>query len=189
MGQPRGILTAEDRLHDLGRAQKAAEQRRLLRQAYEPIYRKYRTVIPSIFTRNGEASVHMVRRDPGGLIERLIEAGVFTLDTAAELRWGIRLVHTPNVSVYLPNADPLNRLADEQVLVRDPSDTFIYASPVRIGPRLFAVVPDEMPPHDTLPSGHRVVTVDRLTREFVGTFGLRLDLLAAFDAFAHPASG
>lgn len=115
------------------------------------------------------------------IIEALKDSAVFTLDTASELRWGVRLVRTPNVSAYLRDADRLEELAANGVLVRDKTDTFIYASPFPVGPRLFAAVNTELPPHEALPSGHRVVTTDRLVREFIGTLGLRLDLLTLLD--------
>ncbi len=152
-----------------------------MRQAYEPIYRKYRAVVPSIFTRQGDARVHVIQSDPALVIGRLKRGAIFTLDTAADMRWGLRLVHAPNMAAYLPCADVLDALEAEGVLVPDTSNTFIYAPPFPVGPRLFSVVTEETPPHEELPHGFRVVTVDRLVREFIGTFGLRLDLLAALD--------
>ena len=130
---------------------------------------------------SGLQGVYEIRSSEAAIIEALKDSAVFTLDTASALRWGARLVRTPNVSAHLPDVSRLGRLEADGVLVRDTTNTFIYASPFPVGPRLFVAVSSELPPHETLPSGHRVVTTDRLVREFIGTFGLRLDLLTLLD--------
>lgn len=183
MSRDSAVLSAEERFRKLQRAKEAKTRQRLLRWAYQPVYDKYRAVVPSIFARNGKVNVYNAVADEGRLIDSLKGLAVFTLDTAARLRWGIRLVNAPNVCAYLQRADDLKPLASRGLIEPNPVGSFIYAPPFRTGVRLLAVMTPELPPHETLASGHRVVTTDFLVREYLGVIGLRLDLFTLLDTY------
>lgn len=190
MPQSSSVLSTEERFRQLLRAKQAKARQNLLRQAYEPIYRRYRAVTPSLFARNGELHAYDALVDEATITASLKAPAVFTLDTSARLRWGLTLVNAPNVCAYLRDADSLEELARQGLARPQPADPFIYAPPFKTGTRLFAVITPELPPHETLPSGHQVVTTDFLVREYLGTIGLRLDLFTLLDAYLErPPEG
>ena len=82
---------------------------------------------------------------------------------------------------YLESPAPIEALSVAGLVECDEFFDRILVRPFAGPPRLFASIVEVMPPWRLLPSGHRVVTRERLARELIGAVGARADLFALLE--------
>lgn len=136
---------------------------------------------PILYCLQGEMAIHPLEASKDAVVAALKDTAVFTLDTASELRWGIRLLRGEDVHAYLADSQSLNTLATERLISATPLPTKVLFPPHFVSPRLVAVIVDALPPSETTVQDYRVVEASRLVREFIGAVGLRADLVALLE--------
>lgn len=174
-------LTAEDRLNSLRRARRKAQHRRLVRQSAADLWRRWMRHPPSLFCLRGELLIHETRGSKEQITAALKDKAIFALDTAAELRWGLRLVRGNDVHAYLPTRANLNALVEAGLIAQTPLPTRILFPPHPVKPRLVAVLTSSPPPSERTVSGHLVVEGEEMVREYIGALGMRADLIAVLE--------
>ncbi|MHB2016696.1 MAG: hypothetical protein ACYCW6_07085 [Candidatus Xenobia bacterium] len=161
-------MTLQRTLREKARLQR---QRRLMRDAYLPVWQRIRSNMPIVFALQGNLQVFA---NDDATTDRLRSSGaVFTLESAARMRYNCKLINTDDVFAYLDHPVPFG-----PPLPEEPPGLQVGARP----PRAFVVVGESLPAFETMPDGTRVVLPDRLLMEYVGFFGHRFDLLAALCA-------
>jgi hypothetical protein len=186
---PHEALTAQQRFDSLRRARRKAQHRRLVRQSAGELWKRWMRHPPILFCLQGEMVVHELRAGRDEVIAALRHTGVFTLDTAAELRWGVRLVRGNDVHAYLADREALDHLVNAGLVSQTPLQTKVLFPPHSVHPRLVVVVVESLPPSEVTPNGYRVVEADRLVREFIGAVGMRADLAALLEEYVRRERG
>ncbi len=151
------------------------QQRRLAREAYQPIWQRIRRQTPVVFALQGTLHSFRLELSQEAALERLRKQGaVFALETAARLRWRCQLLNSDDVFAYVVDLQGI------EIGTRDEARPGL--EPFGRAPHAFLVQIPELPPFDTQPDGSRFVQPDRLIMEYVGLVGHRFDLLAALCA-------
>ncbi len=178
------IKTTEERWRRYQRDLKAYRRRSLVRRSH-PRFKQDLRIIPNVFLLPVKASMAELQQPEDAVLQALRQRTVWTLDTAARLVSGRGFLTSPDLTGYLSSADLQEIVAEGLVgplrrseLSVDP----IYRRP----PMLIVHETEEMPPHVELPSGDRVVTLDHLFRDLMGTLGWRPDLMTRLEA-TYPA--
>jgi hypothetical protein len=153
---------------ELRRLHQERARRRLGRRAYATVYRRVARLIPIVLACSGQLRAYPVREEPGACLERLAPNSVFCFETALELRSKRRLLAGQDMHAYTLSAPT------DGVLVPTPPLLPAWSRP----PHLFLIVVATLPPSLDL-GGRRLVTAERLIREYLGALGHRFDLLAA----------
>ncbi|MBN1420955.1 MAG: hypothetical protein JXP34_19445 [Planctomycetes bacterium] len=158
-----------------------ARRRSLVRRSGGALLRKYVEIVPSVFTATGEFAAFRLLVPAREALDRLRERAILTLDSATEVLAGFRFGRNRNIQAYFDAPDDLPAIEREGIGERLPGTR----CPLGWSPPgweiLFAVVPEETPPHEEV-RGFRVVSVDHLIRDLIGFYGLRTDLAARIDA-------
>lgn len=181
----RPALSPAERLRRARRDLEAYRRRSLLRRVQGGArFRRYLEVVPHVFLAPGRAVAAPLLVPAGEARARLRGDVVWTLDTATRLRYGIGLLAAEDLTGYL-GEDALARAVAASVVGRPSAAGLSVDPPYAREPLLVAHVLDEAPPAETLASGERVVTRERLIRDIFGTLGFRPDLLARIEAAAE----
>jgi hypothetical protein len=178
------LLTTEERWRRYQRDLKAYRQRSLYRRSHARFQRDLR-IIPHVFLLPGRASMADLQQPQEKVQQALKGRVVWTLDTASRLVSGHGFLTSPDLTGYLSDANLQELVAEglvgpfrQKELSVDP----IYRRP----PMLIVHQTEKMPPHVELASGDRVVTLEYLSRDLMGTLGWRPDLLTRLEA-TYPA--
>jgi hypothetical protein len=171
-------IHAEERLRRLRRDQARARRARLARQLAAPLWAQVRGVVPVVFELSGVLDVRAMSAPPEAVIAALRTDGVLALDAAMRRHVGSGCVPGGDVHVYLTDPAVLERLATRGLVGHAPCADRVWMRAWQGPPRLFAALVAELPPHETLADGTRVVTRAHLIRELLGALGPRLDILA-----------
>jgi hypothetical protein len=174
------VRTLRERDRIARRDAAAARRRSLVRRTAGPLFRKYVTVIPSVFTAAGELAAFRLLVPPAAALEALSGRAVLTLDSATEILGGFRFGRAPNEYAYFSSADDLEEVELRRLGERLPGTSFPLAWTPPGRPTLFAVIVDPPPP-SMEHGGLRVVTRERLVRDLIGFYGLRADLLSEVE--------
>lgn len=180
---PHEHLTAQQRLESLRRARRKARHRRLVRQSSADLWWRWMRQPPILYCLQGAMTIHPLQASKDAVVAALKNTAVFTLDTASELRWGIRLLRGDDVHAYVADSQLLNTLATERLISPTPMPTKVLFPPHPVSPRLVAVIVDSLPQSETTVEGHRVVEANQLVREFIGAVGMRADLVALIEEY------
>ncbi|HEY3568799.1 MAG TPA: hypothetical protein VGP73_12765 [Thermoanaerobaculia bacterium] len=178
------LLTTEERWRRYQRDLKAYRRRSLLRRSH-PRFKRDLRIIPNVFLLPGKASMAALQASEEMVRQALRQRAVWTLDTAARLVSGHGFLTAPDLTGYLSHADLQEIVA--QGLVGPLRQNELSVDPIYHRPPMLIVhETEEMPPHVELPSGDRVVTLDHLLRDLMGTLGWRPDLMTRLEA-TYPA--
>ena len=178
------IKTTEERWREYQRDLKIYRQRSLWRRSH-PRFERDLWIIPNVFLLPGKASMAALQQPEEAVLQALRQRAVWTLDTAARLVSGHGFLTSPDLIGYLHPADLQEIVAEG--LVGPPRQTELSVDPIyRRPPMLIVHEAEEMPPHIELPSGDRVVTLDHLFRDLMGTLGWRPDLMTRLEAIYPP---
>ena len=181
MTTARKALSAEERLASLLRDRKRLARERMLREVAGPRWGRMIRVTPLLFGRTGELHVHLLTAPRERVFEALRDHGIFALDSALRVRAGYGFLSSGDVQVYLSTPDTLQALAAQGLISAARHLDSTLVRPLGGPPRLLASVVGSPPPSELLPSGHRVVTRERLQRELIGAVGPRADLFALVE--------
>jgi hypothetical protein len=177
-------LTTEERWRRYQRDLKAYRRRSLVRRSH-PRFKRDLRIIPNVFLLPGKASMAALQQPEDTVLQALRQRAVWTLDTASRLVSGHGFLTSPDLTGYISHADFQEIIAEG--LVGPPRQNELSVHPIyRRPPMLIVHATEEMPPHVELPSGDRVVTLDHLVRDLMGTLGWRPDLLTRLEA-TYPA--
>ncbi len=178
------LLTTEERWRRYQRDLKAYRRRSLVRRSH-PRFKQDLRIIPNVFLLPGKASMAELQQPEDAVLQALRRRAVWTLDTAARLVSGRGFLTSPDLTGYL-SPTGLQEIVAEG-LVGAPRRSELSVDPIyRRPPMLIVHETEEMPPHVELPSGDRVVTLDHLFRDLMGTLGWRPDLMTRLEA-TYPA--
>jgi hypothetical protein len=180
--EPRRALRAEERFAELRRAKARRRTERLQRELAGPAWHRMVRVVPVAFRLEGALEARVARAERAALVEALREDAVFALDTAMRLlSGGYGFLANDDVQAYLASSAPLERLASAGLIDAEPHHDITLLRPWAGPARLLACVVPELPPCRVVGEGYRVVTAERLTREFIGAVGRRADLFALLE--------
>lgn len=171
-------MTPRPLSREIERRARHFERRRLLRHLHRPVYQRYQDLLPVVFSREGEFLVREIVGPVTALLAALAPGAVFTLDSAAEMRWGRRLVSEGDVWTYIDDPQIVSWVKNAPEDILRPIEPRWVLPPLPSPPRLLCVSPDRDVPCEEIPSGRRVVTLRRLKEEYLGLLGWRWDLLA-----------
>jgi hypothetical protein len=174
-------LTAEERMAALRRDRARLQRERMAREVAGPVWRRMIDVVPLLFRHEGTLLARVLCADRSAVIEALRDDAVFAGDTAMRLAYRAGFLVGGDVHAYLPSADPIERLVRQGLVDAAPCSDTLLVRPWAGPPRLLASVVAELPPSREAPGGQRIVGVDRLRRELVGTVGARADLFALLE--------
>jgi hypothetical protein len=178
------LLTTEERWRRYQRDLVAYRRRSMVRRSH-PRFEHDLDIVPHVFLLRGKASMAALQQPEDTVLQTLRGRAVWTLDTAARLVSGRGFLTSPDLTGYLSHADLQEIVA--QCLVGPPRQNELSVDPIyRRPPMLIVHETEEMPPHVELPSGDRVVTLDHLFRDLMGTLGWRPDLMTRLEAIYHP---
>jgi hypothetical protein len=178
------LLTTEERWRRYQRDLKAYRRRSLARRSH-PRFKQDLRIVPNVFLLPGKASMAALQQPEEDVLRVLRQRAVWTLDTAARLVSGRGFLTSPDLIGYL-SPIALQEIVAEG-LVGPPRRNELSVDPIyRRSPMLIVHETEEMPPHVELPSGDRVVTMDHLFRDLMGTLGWRPDLMTRLEA-TYPA--
>lgn len=178
------LLTTEERWRRYQRDLVAYRRRSMMRRSH-PRFQRDLDIVPHIFLRRGKASMAALQQPEDAVLQALRQRAVWTLDTAARLVSGRGFLTSPDLTGYLSPADLQEIVA--QGLVGPPRRNELSVDPIyRRPPMLIVHETEEMPPHIELPSGDRVVNLDHLFQDLMGTLGWRPDLMTRLEA-TYPA--
>lgn len=186
----RPIPTAE-RWRRFLRDKEAYRQRSAWRRSDRPRFFRYLGVLPHVFLVPGAVFAAPLCAPWPAVVEALRGRAVFTLDTAARLRFGVGLFRTGDATGYAE--DPRGALEDlaARGLAGAPLDRAPAVDPALPRPPL-AILAARPPDSFRLETGDLVVRDDRLVEDLLGTVGFRPDLLARLEArglVPHPRAG
>ena len=174
------IRTTTERWEQYQQDLQAYRQRSLFRRSHPRFHRDLK-IVPHVFLLAGKTVMSPLQEPEEAVREALRGKAVWTLDTAARLVSGRGFLSSPDLTGYLSEEDL--RTVVEMGLVGTPQSTALSVDPLyRRPPMLIVHVTQEMPPHVALPSGDRVVPLDFLLRDLMGTLGWRPDLLTRLEA-------
>jgi hypothetical protein len=177
-------LTTAERWRRHQRDLEAYHRRSLVRRSH-PRFRRDLRIVPHVFLLPSKAGMAPLQQSEETVRKALQGRAVWTLDTAARLVSGRGFLTSPDLTGYLPEVE-LERIVAEG-LVDAPQRTALSVDPLyRRPPMLIFHLTEETPPHVELPSGDRVVPLDSLLRDLMGTLGWRPDLLTRLEA-TYPA--
>jgi len=178
------LLTTEERWRRYQRDLVAYRRRSMVRRSH-PRFEHDLDIAPHVFLLRGKASMAALQQPEDTVLQTLRGRAVWTLDTAARLVSGRGFLTSPDLTGYLSHADLQEIVA--QGLVGPPRQNELSVDPVyKRPPMLIVHAAEEMPPHVELPSGDRVVTLDHLFQDLMGTLGWRPDLMTRLEA-TYPA--
>ena len=180
MAERRG-LTPEERLAGLRRDRARLRRERMLRELAGSAWSRMVRVVPIALRLEGRLEVRALRADREAVVDALRGDAVLALDTAMRLRRGRGLLAGGDVHVYLESDEPLERLAASGLIDAVPYADTTLVRPWPGPPRLFACITPELPEHERLLHGERVVTSERLAAELIGAVGRRADLFALLE--------
>jgi hypothetical protein len=174
------LLTTEERWRRYQRDLVAYRRRSMVRRSH-PRFEHDLDIVPHLFLLRGKASMAALQQPEDTVLQALRPRAVWTLDTAARLVSGRGFLTSPDLTGYLSHADLQEIVAEG--LVGPPRQNELSVDPIyRRPPMLIVHETEEMPPHVELPSGDRVVTLDHLFRDLMGTLGWRPDLMTRLEA-------
>jgi hypothetical protein len=178
------LLTTEERWRRYQRDLVAYRRRSMVRRSH-PRFEHDLDIVPHVFLLRGKASMAALQQPEDTVLQALRQRAVWTLDTAARLVSGRGFLTSPDLTGYLSHADLQEIVAEG--LVGTTRQNELSVDPIyRRPPMLIVHETEEMPPHVELPSGDRVVTLDHLFQDLMGTLGWRPDLMTRLEA-TYPA--
>lgn len=180
------ILTTEERFRRVRRDWEAYRRRSLWRRSHARFERDLR-IAPHRFLAARAVRVAELRAPAEEVRAALRGVAVWTLDTALHAATGHRLLLAGDLSGYMGNDALLTLL--KASLIGEPLELPVSLDPVIRRPALLvAHVTEEPPPWFATEAGDRVVTLDALKSDLVGTLGWRPDLLTRLEAL-YPSRG
>jgi hypothetical protein len=168
-------------MQELQRDRAVLRRERMLREVAGPRWHRMVRIVPLSFRLQGRLTAHVLQDSIESVIDALRSDAVFALDTAMRLMHGFGFLSVREVHAYLTSTEPLDRLANDGLIVPHPFADTTLVRPWPGPPRLLACLVDELPPWREAPGGYRVVTRERLGRELIGAVGPRTDLYALFE--------
>jgi hypothetical protein len=177
----RELVTLEARLRQARRGQAAARARSLSRRAMGPLFWKYLSVAPAVFSARGDLYAFRLLVPRAEALARLRHCAVLTLDSATEALAGFRFGRAANEYAYFASRRDVDEVEALGLGERRPGTSFPFAWTPAGREMLFAVVPPVLPSSREV-NGTRVVSREELVRDLIGFYGLRQELLAALEA-------
>ncbi len=158
---------------DLQLSLRERKRAHLTRRAYPSVYRAVAHLVPIVLPLVGRMQAYPLMAPAREVLARLSSRSMLCFETALEVWKGRRLLTARDLHAYTIDAclaESVPGLGPE-CIPPDLTPTFPR------DPHLFLWVLQAWPEHVEL-EGVRVVTAERLLREYLGTVGQRLDLLA-----------
>jgi hypothetical protein len=175
------IVSTEERYRRAQRDWEAYRRRSLYRRSHAR-FRRDLLLAPHRFLAAEALCIADLHAPAENIREALRGIAVWTLDTALHAATGRRLLRTGDLTGYLPPA--ALRMLEEKGLIGPPAALPVSLDPIiERPPLLVAHVAEASPlPWSSTVAGDRVVTLDALKRDLVGTLGWRPDLLTQIEA-------
>ena len=174
-------ISLDERLRKAKRDRSAARARSLSRRVMGPLFTKYLRVVPGVYSARGELFAFRLTVPRKEALSALKKTAILTLDSATEVLAGFRFGRPPNEYAYFASRDEVNDIEARGLGRRRPGTSFPFAWTPAGHEMLFAVVPRELPTPVEV-DGTRVVSQEELTRDLIGFYGLRPDLIAEIEA-------
>ncbi len=174
------LRTLQQREREAAQAAAIARRRSLARRVGAPLVWKYLQVVPSLFELAGDFSAFDLLVPESEALLRLSQSAILTLDSASEKLGRFRFGSGRHIFAWFESDRDVESISDHGI-GRPVHGTMMPLLLAAQGqPMLFAVVGKKLPPH-VWHSGFRAVTRQHLIREFLGFYGLRLDLLVQIE--------
>lgn len=187
MADVRRGVSADQRLAQLQRDRARLRRSRLAREVAGGAARRMLRVVPALFDLDGQLTARRLLAPREAVIDALRAAAIFAGDTAMRLRHGAGFLTGGDVHAYLRSTDPLGALVRATMIDPEPWPDTVLARPWPGPPRLLVCITEAPPAFVVLPSGHSVVTPERLRRELIGAVGARADLFALLERLEEAA--
>lgn len=158
---------------ELLRSLRERKRAHLTRRAYPSVYRAVAHLVPVVLPLVGRMQAYPLTAPAREVLDRLARQSVLCFETALEAWKGRRLLTARDLHAYTTDANLAESLPGLGPECVPPDLTPIFPR----DPHLFLWVLQAWPEHVEL-EGVRVVTAERLLREYLGTVGQRFDLLA-----------
>lgn len=182
---PKELLTTAERFRRARRDWEAYQRRSLWRRSH-PRFRRDLEIDPHRFLAAEAVRVAELRASAEEIRQALRGRAVWTLDTALLATSGHRLLKTGDLTGYLTREALAE--AESEGLIEPAEALPVSLDPViRRPPLLVAHCTASPPSWLTTSTGDRVVTLDALKSDLIGTLGWRPDLLTRVEAL-YPAS-
>jgi hypothetical protein len=181
------LLSTAERFRRVQRDWEEYRRRSLYRRSHARFHRDL-LLSPHRFLAAEAVRVAELRAPEAEIRAALRGTAVWTLDTALRFATGHRFLRTGDLTGYLsPSA--LNTL-EGSGLIASPANLPVSLDPIIERPSLLVAHQAEVSPQPWFPTleGDRVVTLDALKSDLLGTLGWRPDLLTRIEAL-YPATG
>lgn len=166
-------MSLESQQRELRLSLRERKRAHLTRRAYHSVYRTVAHLVPIVLPLVGRMQAYPLTAPAHEVLDQLTPQSVLCFETALEAWKGRRLLTAQDLHAYTTNACLAECIAGLGPECAPPDLTPTFPR----DPHLFLWVLQALPEHVQL-ADVRVVTAERLLREYLGTVGHRFDLLA-----------